>query len=81
MNIKRFLRSRKVAMLSMDRDKILAHMKKYNEPQVYTAMENASENVFWGAVHKGRTVMTDLPEPEREKSRQWLRERGWEVWG
>lgn len=81
MNMKRFLRSRRKVMLSMDREKILKHMKRYNEPQVYTAMENASAEVFWGAVHKGRSGMTDIPKYEREMSRQWLRKRGWESWG
>lgn len=68
-----FLSERRAALLSMDREKILAYMRKWNaEPDVITIMES-DEDVFWGGVHKARVICMDLPKRDRDESRRWLK--------
>ena len=65
---------KKEAYLSMDREKILAHSKKYRGDN---GLEQEDEECFWIVVHKIRTMMANMPEIERRKSMQWLTERGY----
>ena len=68
-----FLADRREALMSLDRDKILAYMKKYG-----VEFNSKSLTVFWIAIHKAITGATDLPLDFREKSKAWLTERGYE---
>jgi len=70
-----FIEDRNEALLSMDRDKILAFARKYNGDDGY---EQEDEYVFWISVHKMRTASLGLPESERRVSMNWLIERGYE---
>ena len=66
-----FVRDRDAALLSLDREKILAYFRKYHVriPQ--------NEKVLWASIHKARlSILCGIPESEKEKSRQWLRENG-----
>ena len=68
-----FLVERRKALLSMDKTKILAYVQKWgvrNIPQ--------DEKMFWVTIHKARTGATDLPLPERRKSKLWLSQRGFQ---
>jgi hypothetical protein len=65
-----FIKDRREALLSMDRKKIESYCKKYGVPV------SDNDEVFWMAIHKARTAMLKFPANEREKSRNWLHERG-----
>lgn len=71
--IEQFLKERKEALLSMDKEKILAYAQKW-------AIKNipSDDETFWIAIHKARTGATDLSTKERIKSKQWLNERGYQ---
>jgi hypothetical protein len=49
-----FKRERNEALLSLDRAKIEAHMKKY------AASIPKNDDVFWAGVHKARTAIPSL---------------------
>lgn len=65
-----FIRERNEALLSLDREKIEAHMRKYECPIP------ADDEMFWAGIHKARTAVKTFPEDERKKSRDWLADRG-----
>lgn len=73
--LKQFLSDRYQALMSMDKDKILAFALKYDLHHI-----PSSDETFWIAVHKARTGANDLPKEERLKSHQWLIERNFESW-
>jgi hypothetical protein len=64
---------RRAALISMDREKILAYMRKWNDDPELIALMEADESIFWGGVHKARVACVDLPKYERDKSRRWLK--------
>lgn len=68
-----FLSDRREALLSLDRDKVLAYAEKYGVSIIREVADD--EYLFWIIVHKARTGALDLPDEERERSRQWLLER------
>lgn len=70
--VEQFLSDRKAALLSMDEACIRAYARKYGAEII----QEAQGEVFWIMVHKARTGATDLSEEERQKSREWLAERG-----
>lgn len=65
-----FVKERDEALLSLDKDKILAYMHHYGVPVP------KSNVVFWAGIHKARIASNGIPEDEKEKSRAWLTERG-----
>lgn len=70
------LTDRRAAFLSMDREKILAYMEKWQaDPAVIESMK-ADDDVFWGGVHAARVNCPELPKHERDKSRRWLKQHG-----
>lgn len=71
MDIKQFVKERDEALLSMDENKIRAHFLKWNKKELPKDLE-----VFWMTIHKARTGATSLPMAERQKSKQWLSEKG-----
>lgn len=68
--MQQFLKDRNDALLSMDKEKITAYLRKYGSPVAQ------SEEIFWAGVHKARTACLQLPTEERRKSKEWLAERG-----
>jgi hypothetical protein len=67
---------RRAALISMDREKILAYVRKWHaEPELIALME-ADEPAFWAGVHKARVACIDLPKYERDSSRRWLKKNG-----
>lgn len=75
--MKRFLRDRNEALLSLDKDKIEAFGKKY---KVNMGIAQ-SERTFWGGVHRARLSIKGLPAEAHEVSRKWLEDHGFEVRG
>lgn len=72
--IRDMVKARDEALLSMDRDKILAYAKQYS-PELLRSFKD--DNLFWISVHKARTACRSLPIEERLKSKTWLEERGY----
>lgn len=68
--IKECIKERDEALLSLDKDKILAYMHHWD----ITPPKN--ELVFWGGIHKARLASTGIPPEEKEKSRVWLKAHG-----
>lgn len=75
--LKRFVKERDEALLSLDEQKIRAFSKKY-EIQM---PEN--ETVFWAGVHKAITALKSAPIEQKTASIIWLAEHGFGpgVWG
>lgn len=69
-NFSEFVQERNSALLSLDREKILAYCRKYevNIP--------GDGNAFWASVHKARMGIRGFSESEKQISRQWLNENG-----
>lgn len=73
--LEQFKADRKEALQSMDRQKILDYLLKYDSPaSLFLAREN--EEVFWKSVHMAITAANDLPIEFRRTSKAWLTERG-----
>lgn len=66
---KQFFDDRDAALLSLDKEKILAYCKKWH------AHFPETELVFWASAHEARLII-DIPAEEKEKSRKWLSEHG-----
>jgi len=73
--VEAYNRDRNEALLTLNKDKIVAHFKRYNP-----AFEMPSEEVFWTAIHKARTAIPALPPFARSISKQWLESRGLKAW-
>ncbi len=64
-----FIKDREDALLSLDKAKIKAYMLKYGVPI-------PADDVFWMAVHRAISLCTTFPDAARQKSKEWLDERG-----
>lgn len=69
--MKEFTDERDAALLSLDKDKIVAHMKKWKIPFP------DDDLVFWIAIHKARVALLTLPSEAVDFSLQWLKERNY----
>lgn len=67
--LQQFIKDRNAALLSLDRSIIVAYAEKY-----HIGLPDCDE-VFWASIHKARTGVTDFPEEEKQKSKDWLKER------
>ena len=70
MDTKQFVKDRNEALLSLDKDKIIAYLNKYGIPVP------ANEKVFWAGVHKGIVNMKAAPKEQKFDSMLWLVEHG-----
>ena len=68
--IKKWVKDRDEAMLSLDKDKIVAFCKKNNVP----IPEN--ETVFWAGVHKAILHINSATFEQKQNSFEWLIEHG-----
>lgn len=68
--LKQFVRDRDKALLSLDKEKILAYMKKYNIPHA------ESEPVFWASVYKCIFHIKSSTKEQKEEAKQWLEANG-----
>ena len=72
-----FIKERNEALLSLDKEKILAYGKKYN------VKFPEDEKIFWAGVHKAICSLYSIPvnkitKEQYEKSKNWLKENGFE---
>ena len=72
MILKKFIAERNAVLLSLDKQKILDYGEKYG-----LKFPN-SDLIFWAAVHKARLSILNFPEEEKETSRAWLIENGFD---
>ena len=70
MNMKKFVKERDEALLSLDKDKILAYCKKYG----VRMPEN--ETVFWAGVHKAIIYLDSATAEQKLDSMMWLIQHG-----
>src|SRR5262245_9950806 len=75
-SIAEFVKERDAALLTLNRDVILAMYQKWADDDDYNRMFNARDEVFWASVHKARTAATSLPLEARHASKTWLSARG-----
>ena len=75
LDIDEFVKDRNAALLSLDLATINAYLVKYGSRPM------PDTEIAWRGIHKARTAITAFPEPERQKSRDWLAEHGSEAWG
>jgi hypothetical protein len=71
--MKGFVAERDAALLSLDKDKILAYGDKWG---VDWKLVPGKEYWFWVSVHMARTGAKSLPMEARIESKRWLTERG-----
>ena len=69
-HIKQFVKDRNEALLSLDKEKIIAYCIKWGVPIP------AKEIVLWAGIHKARLEVTSFDESVKEVSRKWLRDNG-----
>lgn len=72
MNFKDFVKERNEALRSLDKAKIIAYSKKYDVPVP------ADERTMWAGIHKARLMVTSMTEEEKQISRDWLKENGFQ---
>lgn len=65
-----FVKERDEAILSLDRDKIISYMKKYDIPI------NSNDLVFWASIHKAIMALKSASKEQKENSSKWLKENG-----
>lgn len=65
-----FIKERDEVLLSLDRDKIEAYLRKYQVPVPQ------DDEVFWRGVHKAICAIKSAPESAKKASKEWLREHG-----
>ena len=71
--LEQFVKERNAAFLSKDKDKIVAHCRKYNCPVP------SSEESFWIMVHKVIANIENIDQEQRDEAIQWLKDRGYSV--
>ena len=69
--LQRRIQERNEALFSLDKNKIIAYLRKYNLPT-----EASSDIVFWAGIYKAICNIKNAPEPIVEEARAWLNERG-----
>lgn len=77
MDISQLVKERDEALLSLDKKKIKAYMKKYN-----VSFEPENETTFWAAVHKSIISIKSATDEQRAKSYNWLIQNGFKpyIW-
>lgn len=71
--MKDFVAERDAALLSMDKDRLLAYGKKWGVDWKFVP---GKEYWFWASVHMARTGAKSLPMEARAESKRWLTQRG-----
>ena len=69
--LQRRVQERNEALFSLDKNKIMDYLRKYNLPT-----EASSDIVFWAGIYKAICNIKNAPEPIVEEARAWLNERG-----
>lgn len=72
-SLEQLKKERNEALLSLDEQKIRAYARHWG----VVLPPSEDPEMFWIAVHKARVHLKALPKAERDKSAQWLHERGY----
>lgn len=70
-DMKEFVKERDEALLSLNKQKILAYMKKY-----HINYKPNSETVFWAGIHKAIIGINSATAEQKQKSHDWLISHG-----
>ena len=70
-DVKKFVKERNEALLSLDKKKIKAYMKKY-----HVQFEPGNEVVFWAGFHKAIIGINSATPEQKQRSRDWLTAHG-----
>ena len=71
----KFVAERNEALFSLDKNKIIAFAKKYNNP-IEGLAEAISDEVFWALVYKAIYNTTTVPPELKRVAIRWLRQHG-----
>ena len=71
--LEKFVTERNEALFSLDKNKIMAFAKKYNNSIV---KEGVSDEVFWASVYKAIYNITTAPLELKRVAIRWLRQHG-----
>jgi hypothetical protein len=69
-DIKKFVKERNAALLSMDENKIRKTFSKYGVELSYNQI------IFWAAIHKARMEVSSFSDEVKAESAKWLTENG-----
>ena len=72
MNLKKYVKERDKALLSLDKEKIVKFMKKHCPD----AEIPENETVFWAGVHKSITALNSATMEQKLDSMVWLIQHG-----
>ena len=70
--LKKMIKERNEALISLDRKKIEAYCKKYGEGE----MANLPDPIFWAGVYKAICQIDGAPETVVNKAKTWLADHG-----
>lgn len=70
--LKTFKQDRYAALMSLDMHVIAQYCAKWGVPP------GANPLVAWASIHKARLALPEIPEAEKELSRQWLLKNGFD---
>ena len=75
MNMQKFIKERDEALLSLNKEKIMSYMKKYNIDATPT-----NDSVFWSGIHKAIISLRSATKEQKNKSLKWLKENGFKCY-
>lgn len=70
---RQFIADRYDALVNLDLVKFKAYMRKYGEGDTIRTM---NDQTLIASMHYARINLDTMPEEEKEKSRQWLKDHG-----
>lgn len=74
--MKSFVQERNMALFSLDKERILAYLKKY-QGDIEEESRPENDEIFWASIYKAILQITSAPPELRDKSERWLREHGY----
>lgn len=81
--INKFVEERNRVLLSLNKEKILFYMRKYNiQPYTKETLDvplEVRERIFWGGVHYAITQIASATNEQKEASISWLAANGFEI--
>ncbi len=73
-DMKKFVKERDEALISLDKKKIMKFMKKYG-----VSFRPSNERVFWAAIHKAICNINYATEEQKARSAAWLLRNGFKT--
>lgn len=73
-DLEQFNSDRDEALLSLDKQNILAFQRKYN-----IGFKPSNEQVFWAAVHKAILTLNAATKEQKMQSSEWLKTNGFSL--